>query len=142
RWSKTDQAGAGRVVPIPYSDEGACPVRAVQAWLEAAGITTGPLFRGINRWGRLSSKPLRAHHVAAVVKACATAAGLEVGKLGGHSLRSGFATSAAECGATEREIMRTTGHRSVETVLRYIRPARRFEGLAKVRRRAPRSGDR
>ncbi len=62
RRSKTDQAGAGRKIGIPYgSNPETCPVRTVQAWLEQAGITTGPLFRSINRHGQVQPGRLVRH---------------------------------------------------------------------------------
>ena len=132
RRSKTDQQGAGRIVPIQHAAESVCAVRAVQAWLEASSLATGPLFCGITRWGKLRSTPLAAQHVARVVKAAAAAAGLAVDDFAAHSTRSGFCTSAAAAGATNRQIMRITGHRSNATVDRYVRTTQLFDGLADV----------
>jgi len=126
RRSKTDQEGQGRKLGIPYgSTAGVCPVRSLKHWLETEGIAEGPLFRAVNgstvRTDRLSDKA-----VARLVKRAAADAGLDPSRLSGHSLRSGFATSAAKAGRSERSIMRQTGHRSVQMVRTYIRDAELF----------------
>jgi integrase len=112
---------------IPYgSNPETCPVRTVQAWLEQAGIITGPLFRSINRHGQVQAGRLSGIDVARVVKKLADRAGLDVAKCAGHSLRAEHATSAAIAGASERSIMNQTGHRSVQMVRRYIRDGSLF----------------
>lgn len=127
RRSKTDQDGAGRKIGIPYgSNPETCPVRTIQAWIEQSGIGSGPLFRSINRHGRLRVRRLSGIDVARVVKKLAERAGLDPAKYAGHSLRAGHATSAAIAGASERSIMNQTGHRSVQMVRRYIRDGSLF----------------
>jgi integrase len=127
RRSKTDQAGAGRKIGIPYgSNPETCPVRNVQSWLERAGTPDGLLFRSINRHGQLQPGGLSGGDVARVVKKLAEKAGLDAAKYAGHSLRAGHATSAAIAGASERSIMNQTGHRSVQMVRRYIRDGSLF----------------
>jgi integrase len=127
RRSKTDQAGAGRQVGIPYgSHRETCPVRAVQAWLAAAGISEGPVFRGITRHGQVQPAALSDKAVALIVKRWAAAAGLDPAQYAGHSLRAGLATAAAQAGVPERVIMAQTGHRSVTMVRRYIRTGSLF----------------
>ena len=127
RRSKTDQAGAGRNVGVPYgSNPDTCPVRTLQAWVELASIADGPLFRSINRHGRIQSARLSGIDVARVVKKLAKGAGLDARKYAGHSLRAGHATSAAIAGASERSVMNQTGHRSVQMVRRYIRQGSLF----------------
>jgi site-specific recombinase XerD len=127
RRSKTDQAGEGRKIGIPYgSNPDTCPVRIQQCWLEAAGITEGPVFRSINRHGQILASRLAAADVARVVKKLALRAGLDPARYAGHSLRAGHATSAAIAGASERSIMNQTGHRSVQMVRRYIRDGSLF----------------
>jgi integrase len=122
RRSKTDQEGAGRKVGIPYgSSPETCPVRNLEDWLTQAGVTAGPLFRSINRHGRVQARGLSGIDVARVVKKLAERVGLDSAKFAGHSLRAGHATSAAIAGASERSIMAQTGHHSVEMVRRYIR---------------------
>jgi integrase len=122
RRSKTDQQGQGRRVGIPYgSRPGTCPVRAIMAWLEAAGIERGPLFVGLNRHGQLLPGRLSDRAVARVVQRQAEAAGLDASQYGGHSLRAGHATQAAASGASMATIMSQTGHRSEAMVRRYVR---------------------
>jgi site-specific recombinase XerD len=125
--SKTDQEGAGRKVGIPYgSNPDTCPVRSVKDWIEKGAINSGPLFRSINRHGRIANERLSAEAVAAVVKKYAALIGRAAAEFGGHSLRSGLATSSAAAGASERAIMNQTGHRSLTTVRRYIRDGSLF----------------
>ncbi len=127
RRSKTDQDGAGRKIGIPYgANPETCPVRTVQDWLEQAGVITGPLFRSINRHGHVQPDRLSGGDVARVVKKLALRAGLDAQKYAGHSLRAGHATAAAIAGASERSIMKQTGHRSVQMVRRYIRDGSLF----------------
>jgi site-specific recombinase XerD len=126
RRSKTDQTGTGRKVGIPYgSNPETCPVRTVQAWIEA-GIVAGSLFRSISRHGKVQPRRFGGLGVARVVKKLAERAGLDAPKYAGHSLRAGHATSAAIAGASERSIMNQTGHRSVQMVRRYIRDGSLF----------------
>jgi integrase len=127
RRSKTDQSGEGRKIGVPYgSNPDTCPVRVLQSWLEATGITDGPVFRSINRHGQMLGTRLAAADVARVVKKLALRAGLDPVRYAGHSLRAGHATSAAIAGASERSIMNQTGHRSVQMVRRYIRDGSLF----------------
>lgn len=131
RRSKTDQLGEGRRVGVPCGrHRETCPVAAVRAWLEAAQLSEGPLFRGVDRAGRVSHKRLSAQVVRLVVKKYAEAAGLDPTNLGAHSLRSGLVTSAVIAGASELSIQRQTGHASVAMVRRYTRDADLFRGNA------------
>jgi site-specific recombinase XerD len=125
--SKTDQDGRGRKVPIPREARAeVCPCRAVTAWIKVAGITGGPLLRAVDRWGRVSDRPLSAHKIALVVKVAAAAAGLDQRHFAGHSLRSGLVTAAVKAGRSYASIKRTTGHTSDTMVQRYFRDAERF----------------
>ncbi len=127
RTSKADQEGAGRRIGIPYgSSPETCPVRAVRRWLREAAIEDGAVFRSVNRWGHVSPSRLTDHSVARVVKRSAKAVGLDPRKFAGHSLRAGFATSAARAGKSERAIMKQTGHKSVVMVRKYIREGSLF----------------
>ena len=124
RKSKTDPESRGRKVGIPFGRSSAsCPVRAARAWLDGAGITTGPVFRAMQRGGRVGRAALSDRAVALVVKRVARAAGLDPRRYAGHSLRAGLATAAAIAGASERSIMKQTGHVSEKMVRRYIRDA-------------------
>lgn len=124
---KTDQAKEGTVIGLPLgSNPLTCPVRTVQAWLEVSGIEDGPVFRSIDRHGHLGAKPMSGNGIALVVKACCDEVGLDAEKFGAHSLRSGFATSAAVAGESEKAIMSQTGHRSTTTLHKYIKHANLF----------------
>jgi integrase len=126
RRSKTDQEGEGRKVGIPFgSSPEFCPVRTLQAWVEAAGLTVGPLFRPV-KGSTVSAARLSDKAVARLVKRAAEAAGLDPSRVSGHSLRSGLATAAAKAGKSERSIMAQTGHRSAQMVRRYIRDGELF----------------
>jgi integrase len=129
--SKTDQEAQGRSVGIPYgSTHQSCPVRSVKAWLAAASITSGPVFRAVGRWGHVAAKRLDGRAVARAVQAGAGNLGLDAKRYGGHSLRAGLATSAARAGKSERAIMAQTGHRSEAMVRRYIRAGSLFSDNA------------
>jgi integrase len=123
RRSKTDQEGAGRTVAIPFGASAeTCPVRALRAWLDASGITSGPIFRSVDRHGRIGAS-LSDRAVASIVKEAAQRSGLDAAAFSGHSLRAGLATSAAHAGRSDRAIMAQTGHRSRAMVDRYVRAA-------------------
>jgi site-specific recombinase XerD len=127
RRSKTDQEGAGRKIGIPYgANPDTCPVRNLQAWIEESHVSSGPVFRSINRHVRVQPERLSGIDVARIVKKLAQRAGLDATKYAGHSLRAGHATTAAIGGASERSIMNQTGHRSVQMVRRYIRDGSLF----------------
>ena len=134
RRSKTDQEGVGRQIGIPYGgDPRTCPVRSLRRWLEVAGLGDGALFRGINRHGQVAATRLSDRSVALIVKRAAQTAGLGPEVFAGHSLRSGFATSASRAGATEAQIMHQTGHRSLPVLRRYIRRGSLFTDNAAAR---------
>lgn len=134
RWSKTDQEGEGLKVGLPYgSDQLTCPVRAFQAWLEASGIPSGPIFRPVTKGGALGLRRLSANAVADVVKRTAQRAGIDPDDLAAHSLRVGLITSAAEAGVLERDIMRHSRHNSIPVMRRYIRDATLFQDNAAAR---------
>ena len=130
--SKTDQEGQGRVIGLPWgSHPETCPVRVLRRWLDHAEITEGPLFPTVDRAGRIQrGSRMSGRGVARCVKRSAEAAGLDPTKVSGHSLRSGFCTSAATAGASERSIMNQTGHRSVMVLRRYIRDGSLFSDNA------------
>jgi site-specific recombinase XerD len=129
RRSKTDQEGAGAVVAVCRGAI-ACPVAAMKEWLTAAGITDGPVFRRVNKGGRLLPGQLRAQSVALIVKAFAARLGLDPGAFSGHSLRSGFLTSAAARGASLFKMMDVSRHKSVDVLRGYVRDADAFRDHA------------
>ena len=89
-------------------------------------MASGPVFRAVSRHGQVQASALSGIDVARVVKKLARRAGLDSAKYAGHSLRAGHATAAAMAGASERSIMKQTGHRSVQMVRRYIREGSLF----------------
>ncbi|WP_438749998.1 site-specific integrase [Pararhizobium sp. O133] len=127
--SKTDQEAKGQSVAV-LNGKALKPADRLQEWLEAAAITSGPIFRRINRGDHLTGEPLTAQTVALIVKRYAEAAGLDFEKLSGHSLRAGFVTSAAENRASISRIMEVTRHRDPRTVETYVRRADRFKDHA------------
>lgn len=127
RRSKTDQEGEGRKVGIPFgSRDETCPVRALEDWLEAAGIEEGPVFRPVMRNGEVEPTRLSDRAVARIVQKYIIAVGLDPSDYAGHSLRAGHATTAAANGASERALMNQTGHRSVTMARKYIREGSLF----------------
>jgi len=135
RKSKTDQEGAGMEKGIAYgSNPDTCPVRILQDWIEAAQIREGALFRQMNKYGQVSKKRLASSHsVARIVKEYVQKIGLPAAEYSGHSLRAGFATEASANGASLDDIMRQTGHRSVEMVREYIRKQNLFKNNASAK---------
>lgn len=129
RRSKTDQEGVGREVPVPRGNK-LKPVAALDAWLEAAGITAGPIFRPVGKGGRVASHRLDGSTVGHVVKRWAEAADLDPTMFGGHSLRAGFVTEALGNDADALKIMDITGHRQVQTLKIYDRRAKAFQDHA------------
>jgi integrase len=128
RRSKTDEEGAGRTLGIPWGQHSeTCPIRALRASRHVSGIAAGPLFRAVDRHGRIGTARLSDRGVARVVQRAARRAGLDASGYAGHSLRAGLATAAAAGGASERAIMAQTGHRSLLTVRRYIRAGSLFQ---------------
>ena len=131
RRSKTDQFGEGSVKGLPYFDNTQyCPVLSLKNWIEVSNISSGPLFRRFSKGSKLSEIRLTDQTVALLIKKYLKLAGIDNKNYSGHSLRSGFATSAAESGAEERSIMAMTGHKSTEMVRRYIKDANLFKNNA------------
>ena len=117
--SKTDQSGEGMIKAIPYfQNKLFCPVINLKNWIDLLENKKGKIFE-------ISDKS-----VSLIIKKYASLAGLDANKYGGHSLRSGFATSVAESGAEERNIMAMTGHKTTQMVRRYIHEANLFKNNA------------
>jgi len=125
--SKTDQEGNGRKIAVPYGRTSLCPVFAVRDWLALAAVCTGPVFRSVNKAGRVSDARLSDQSVALIVKRYARQMGHVASAYSGHSLRSGLVTSAAQSGVSLPKIQEQTGHRSVAMLMRYVRDAKIFE---------------
>ena len=129
--SKTDQFGEGTLKGLPCFDSSQyCPVLSLKKWIETSNINSGPLFRRFSKGSKLTDNRLTDQTVALLIKKYLNLAGIDSKNYSGHSLRSGFATSAAESGAEERSIMAMTGHKSTEMVRRYIKEANLFKNNA------------
>jgi site-specific recombinase XerD len=120
RKSKTDQEGQGQEIAVPRGLK-LCPVAALQAWLAAAGITGGPVFRAVRLGGEVSDEPLAKDSASRIVKRYAARVGLDPRAFAGHSLRSGFVTSAVEVGAPLMKIAEQTRHKSIQMLQVYTR---------------------
>jgi site-specific recombinase XerD len=129
RGSKTDQERSGITIAIATGDI-ACPAKALRAWLDAAGIEAGPIFRPIDKGGTVRPSRLTDRSVANIVKAYAKRAGFDAGSFSGHSLRAGFLTSAAGKGASIFKMMDVSRHKSVDTLRGYVRDAELFKDHA------------
>ncbi|MDA7695263.1 tyrosine-type recombinase/integrase [Candidatus Pelagibacter sp.] len=129
--SKTDQFGEGFTKALPYFDSSQyCPVVSLKNLLDLSKINSGPVFRRFVKGSKLSKYRLTDQTVALLIKKYLNLAGIDSKNFSGHSLRSGFATSAAESGVEERTIMAMTGHKSSEMVRRYIKEANLFKNNA------------
>ncbi len=129
--SKTDQFGEGMTKGLPYFDnQEYCPVINLKKWLELSNIKSGPIFKRFLKGSLLSNNRLTDQSVVLIIKYYLNLAGIESKNYSGHSLRSGFATAAAESGADERSIMAMTGHKTTEMVRRYIREVNIFKNNA------------
>ena len=128
--SKTDQFGEGMTKGLPYFENDIyCPVVNLKKWLEISKIKSGPIFRRFSKGLSLNNR-LTDQSVVLLMKEYLKLAGIENKDFAGHSLRSGFATVAAESGADERSIMAMTGHKTTQMVRRYIREANIFKNNA------------
>jgi integrase len=122
RRAKTDQEGKGAEIAIPFgASDRTCPVLALKAWLKAGGIEAGAIFRAVNKSGALGLARLSDKDVARVVKAAVASAGYDPDAYAGHSLRSGFITTAARAGVPEAHIQNQSRHRSLLVLRGYIR---------------------
>lgn len=127
RKSKTDQYDQGQLIAIPIvQDKNICAVHALKEWLRLSGITSGPVFRGFTRSHTIRKTRISDKTIALIVKHYVALMGMDPREYGAHSLRHGFATTAAQHHVEEREIMRQTRHRSQAVVRRYIDEADRL----------------
>ena len=127
RKSKTDQFDQGQLIAIPIVQEkNICAVHALKEWLHLSGITSGPVFRGFTRNHTIRKTKISDKTIALIVKHYAALVGMDPKEYGAHSLRHGFATTAAQHHVEERDIMRQTRHKSQAVVRRYIDEADRL----------------
>lgn len=130
RTSKTDQMAMGREIVIPQGRGMKCPIKALLAWLKISGITTGAVFRRVDRNGIVLGGRSSSGIVARIVKERANCIGLDPKGFGGHSLRAGFVTTAAVRGMPSWAIKRQTGHKSESMTNEYIRPTGAIPNIA------------
>ncbi len=130
RRSKTDQEGAGLAAPVAGR-----AADALRAWLEAAGLDSGRIFRRVSRTGNVFGDGISPYTVARVIQRRAELAGLNGADFGGHSARAGFITEGAQRGIPLPELMALSGHKTVDVANRYYRagaalhsPAARMAG--------------
>jgi integrase len=125
--SKTDQQGKGRTPVIFYGQSPeTCPVRSLQKWLKVSGITSGPVFRKIDKHGNIGRSGLSADGFRYIFNQLIKQAGFEPSDFSPHSLRSGLITTAHLLGRDEHSIMQQTGHKSIQIMRRYIDSADRY----------------
>lgn len=129
--SKGDQEGQGEQVAIPYNpNQNICAVTSLKNWLHAAKLKSGPLFRPLSKTKQVQNRRLTDKSVALLVKKYVALAGFNASDFAGHSLRRGFATSAAQHDVDERTIMQQTRHKSEKMVRRYIEQGNLFKNNA------------
>ena len=129
--SKTDQYGEGFTKGIPYFENSLyCPVNSLKRWIDALKIKQGPIFTRFSKGSKITRVRLTDQTVSLIIKEYLLQVVIDNKNYSGQSLRSGFATSAAEAGAEERSIMAITGHKSSDMVRRYIKEANLFKNNA------------
>lgn len=128
--SKGDRQHVGREYRTPSLTK-LCPVDAYLNWLEVAGITQGPVFRAIDRWGNVSDRALAAHSLIPLLRGTLERCGLPSRIFSAHSMRRGFATWAASSGWDLKTLMEYVGWQDLKSALRYVEPAQQFGGLAR-----------
>nr|WP_232238347.1 tyrosine-type recombinase/integrase [Pseudomonas monteilii] len=128
--SKGDRQNIGREYKTPSLTK-LCPVEAYLNWLEASGLTRGGVFRGIDRWGNISDRPLAAHSLIPLLRGTLERCGLPSQTFTAHSIRRGFATWAASSGWDIKTLMEYVGWSDMKSALRYVEPAQQFGGLVR-----------
>jgi integrase len=110
-----------RKIALPWGkNKKTCPVRALLAWISTAEIESGPLFRAVNKFGRISSFPLSDRVIGDIIKKYCAKIGRRPEGFSGYSLRIGFIQAAMRAGASKSSIQRQTGHSSIESLSRYV----------------------
>lgn len=133
RKSKTDQESRGRTLAVPFGRTRHCPIASIKDWLALAGIEKGPIFLAVNKHGHIVQQRISGEAVSNVVKTRLAEAGYDPAAFSGHSLRSGFVTSAAMAGASTYKIRQTTGHRTEAGLAPYLRTVDLFDDAAVAR---------
>jgi integrase len=128
--SKSDQEARGQKIGIPFARGRWCPVAALEAWLTISGIIEGPIFRPVDRHGRIHGCRLSGEAVGEIVRERVRAVGLDGSGYSGHSLRAGLATSASQFGVPTWKIRQQTRHASDAMLARYVRDGELFTANA------------
>jgi len=129
--SKTDQEAQGQTIAIPrVPNSPYCPVQAVLDWMGLAGIEQGAIFRRVTKGNNLTPDRLTDQSVARIIKRLAARAGLLASQYAGHSLRSGFLTSAAQQRASIFKMQAQSRHKSLDVLSGYVRAQELFEDHA------------
>lgn len=126
RRSKTDQDGAGRKIGIPLGRTRHCPINALDAWKTVSAMKEGPVFRPVDRHGKVAAGRLSGDAVSSIIRERVNAAGFDATGYSGHSLRAGLVTSAAQQGISSWKIRQQTGHASDAMMARYVRDGQLF----------------
>lgn len=127
RETKTKNDDLVKGIVFTYNDF--CPVKATQAWIHSGMITSGALFRSIDRHGNMKDR-LSDKSISLILKKYIGELGMNVNDFAAHSLRSGLSTSAAMMGMTDIAIMKQTGHKTREMVDRYVQAGLRYKNNA------------
>jgi integrase len=128
RRSKTDQTGGGQKIAIPRVGGPLCPSAALQSWLDVGHISSGPIFRPINKWNQVGEGPLSAAAVRDVVRK--RASDFCVLHVSAHSLRSGFVVAALNAGLSLPAVRGVTRHKTLQGLAHYA--ATVFPGRAEM----------
>lgn len=117
--AKADRENRGRVFTVPALKR-LCPVHAYEEWLALSGLSSGPVFRSIDRWGNVSGAGLCTNGISRLLRVTFIRLGLEAESYTGHSLRRGFATWANGSKWGTKDLMDYVGWRDVQSAMRYI----------------------
>jgi len=127
--SKGDREARGRTFKAPALQE-YCPVNAYLAWITLAGLTEGPVFRAVDRWGNVSDNGLHINSLVPLLRSLFDAAAIPfVEQYSGHSLRRGFATWATSNGWDVKTLMEYVGWRDVQSAMRYVESSDPFAAM-------------
>ena len=118
--SKGDRQLQGRVFKCPALSR-LCPVTAFNAWVDLAGLSEGPVFRKIDRWGHISEESLQTNSLIPLLRSLLAQAGVDSpAEYSSHSMRRGFAGWARASGWDIKELMEYVGWKDVKSAMRYL----------------------
>lgn len=124
--TKGDRAHEGTTFKAPALAR-LCPVDACSAWIALSGLTDGPLFRGVDRWGNVAEKGLHINSFVPLLRSLFSDASISFAvQYSGHSLRRGFAQWATANGWDIKTLMEYVGWKNVQSALRYVEGADPF----------------